>query len=145
MPTPLKCPWSGVFPAATTQFAADLSAGQLPDFSFVTPNTQDDAHDGTLAQADSWLKTNIGPLLADAQFQKNGLLIVVFDESASSDTTNGGGHVAFVAVGPLVKKGFQSTALYQHQNLLAMIAAYLGINGNLGSAAGASNMSDLLQ
>ena len=25
MPTPLKCPWSGVFPAATTQFTADLA------------------------------------------------------------------------------------------------------------------------
>ncbi len=25
MPTPLECPWSGVFPAATTQFAPDLA------------------------------------------------------------------------------------------------------------------------
>lgn len=127
-----------------TQFAADLKAGQLPDFSFVTPNTQDDAHDGTLAQADTWLQANIGPLLADPQFQQNGLLIIVFDEAATSDSTNGGGHVAFVAVGPLVKKGFQSSALYQHQNLLALIASYLGIDGNLGAAAGASPMSDLV-
>lgn len=127
------------------QFAADLNAGQLPDFSFVTPNTQDDAHDGTLAQADAWLKANIAPLLADAQFQKNGLLLIVFDEAATSDSTNGGGHVAMIAVGPLVKKGFQSTALYQHQNLLAMIAAYLGIDGNIGAAGVASPMSDLLQ
>jgi phosphatidylinositol-3-phosphatase len=128
-----------------TQFAADLKAGQLPDFSFVTPNTQDDAHDGTLAQADTWLQTNMGPLLADAQFQQNGLLIIVFDEAATTDSTNGGGHVAFIAVGPMVKKGFQSATLYQHQNLLALIATYLGISGNLGAAAGASPMSDLLQ
>jgi phosphatidylinositol-3-phosphatase len=128
-----------------TQFAADLNAGQLPDFSFIAPNLNDDAHDGTLAQADTWLQTNIGPLLTNPQFQQNGLLIIVFDEAATSDSTNGGGHVAFVAVGPLVKKGFQSSVLYQHQNLLAMIAAYLGIDGNIGAAAGAPNMSDLLQ
>lgn len=128
-----------------TQFAADLSVGQLPDFSFIAPNMQDDAHDGTLAQADTWLQTNIGPLVADAQFQKNGLLIILFDEAATTDTANGGGHVAFVAVGPLVKKGFQSSTLYQHQNLLALIASYLGIDGNIGAAAGAAPMSDLLQ
>jgi phosphatidylinositol-3-phosphatase len=128
-----------------TQFAADLSTGRLPDFSFVTPNMQDDAHDGTLAQADTWLKTNIGPLLSDPQFQQNGLLLIVFDEAETTDSTHGGGHVAMIAVGPLVNKGFQSSVLYQHQNLLAMMAAYLGIDGNIGSAAGAANMSDLLQ
>jgi phosphatidylinositol-3-phosphatase len=128
-----------------TQFASDMNAGQLPDFSFIAPNLDNDAHNGTLAQADTWLQTNMAPLLADAQFQKNGLLIIVFDEAATSDTTNGGGHIAFVAVGPLVKKGFQSTTLYQHQNVLAMIAAYLGIDGNIGSAGGAPAMTDLLQ
>jgi phosphatidylinositol-3-phosphatase len=128
-----------------TQFAADLKAGQLPDFSFIAPNLNDDAHNGTLAQADTWLQSNIGPLLADPQFQQNGLLIIVFDEAETTDTTNGGGHVACVAVGPLVKKGFQSSTLYQHQNLLALIASYLGLDGNIGAAAGASPMSDLLQ
>ena len=128
-----------------TQFAADLKAGQLPDFSFVAPNLNDDAHDGTLAQADTWLQSNIGPLLADPQFQQNGLLIIVFDEAETTDTANGGGHVAMIAVGPLVKKGFQSSILYQHQNLLALIASYLGIDGNIGAAAGAAPMSDFLQ
>jgi len=128
-----------------TQFAADLKAGQLPDFSFIAPNLNDDAHNGTLAQADAWLQSNIGPLLADPQFQQNGLLIIVFDEAETADATHGGGHVAMVAVGPQVKKGFQSSVLYQHQNLLALIASYLGIDGNIGAAAGAAPMSDLLQ
>src|SRR5215831_12418513 len=52
-----------------TQFAADLSAGHLPDYSFVVPNLNDDAHDcpagmstctdaDKLSAADNWLKTN---------------------------------------------------------------------------------------
>ncbi|HMF90498.1 MAG TPA: alkaline phosphatase family protein [Candidatus Angelobacter sp.] len=127
-----------------TQFATDLSANQMPDFSFVVPNLQNDAHDGSLAQADAWLKTNIAPLLANPQFQQNGLLIIVFDEAEDTDSAHGGGHIAMVAVGPLVKHGFQSSVLYQHENLLKTVAAYLGIDGNIGNAAGAAPMSDLI-
>lgn len=129
-----------------TQFAIDLANSQLPDFSFVVPNLDDDAHDGTLAQADTWLKTNIAPLIASTAFQKNGLLLIVFDESYSTDTTNGGGHVAMVAVGPKVKLGGKSAILYQHENLLKTVTSYLGIDSsNLSKAATASSMSDLVQ
>ena len=127
-----------------TQFSADLKNSQLPDFSFVIPNLQNDAHDGTLQQADVWLQTNIAPLLSSPSFQKNGLLIIVFDEAATSDATHGGGRVALVAIGPLVKHGFQSTTLYQHENLLKTIALYLGIDGNIGNAGGAAAMSDMI-
>lgn len=53
-----------------SQFAADLSANVLPDYSFVTPNGCDDAHDCSLAVADAWLKTNIDPLINNASFQR---------------------------------------------------------------------------
>lgn len=127
------------------QFTADLNNGQLPDFSFVTPNANDDAHNGTLQQADQWLQSNIAPLLSSPQFQNGGLLLIVFDEGDTSDSTLGGGHVAMVAVGPLVKHGFKSSTTYQHQNLLKTITDYLGIDGNIGSAGSANSMGDLLQ
>lgn len=127
-----------------SQFATDLNDGRLPDFSFVVPNLLDDAHDGTLQQADQWLKTNIGPLLSNAQFQNGGILLVVFDEAEDTDTTLGGGHISLVLVGPNVKHRFQSVTQYQHENLLKMITTYLGINGNLGSAGSASAMGEFL-
>jgi len=98
-----------------TQFASDLNNNRLPDFSFVVPNLNNDGHNGTLGQADSWLQTHIAPLLSNPAFQQDGILIIVFDEALTSDATHGGGHVAAVMVGPGVKKGFKSTALYQHQ------------------------------
>ena len=128
-----------------TQFAADLNNNQLPEFSFVVPSKLNDAHDGTLNQADAWLQANIAPLLSSSQFQKGGLLLIVFDEADDTDSTLGGGHVAMVAVGPAAKHGFQSAGQYQHQNLLKMISSYLGVDGNLGSAANASAMSELLK
>ena len=127
-----------------TQFATDLSNGTLPDFSFIVPNLLNDAHDGTLPQADTWLQTNIAPLISSPAFQKNGLLLIVFDEAETSDSTNGGGKVAMVAVGPLVKHG-QSATLYQHENLLKTVTTYLGIDGNIGKAGTVSPMSDLVQ
>ena len=130
------------------QFASDLNNGQLPDFSFVTPNASHDAHDcpaGTgacLNAADNWLQQNIGPLLSSPQFQQGGLLVIVCDEAEDADSSLGGGHIAMIVAGPLVKHGFQSSNQYQHQNLLKMIASYLGIDGNLGDAANASAMGE---
>ncbi len=98
-----------------TQFATDLANGTLPNYSFVTPDGCNDLHDGSAAQADSWLQTNIAPLLTNSQFTTDGLLIIVFDESGS-DNTNGGGRVEWMVAGPKVKPAYQSTTTYQHQS-----------------------------
>jgi acid phosphatase len=127
-----------------TQFQSDLNNGTLSDFSFVVPNLNDDAHDGTLAQADLWLLQNIAPVLTNAQFQNGGLLIVVFDE-AGSDSTHGGGQVAMVMAGPNVKAGVQSSSFYQHENLLKAVTTYMGVDGNLGNAATAGAMSEFFK
>jgi acid phosphatase len=125
-----------------TQFATDLTNNQLPDFSFIVPNLNDDAHNGTLTQADNWLKAHIAPLLSNPAFQKDGILVVVFDEGASTDTAHGGGHIAVLMSGPGVKKQFKSTTLYQHQSLLRTVMSALGMSSYPGAAATASSMSD---
>jgi acid phosphatase len=96
-----------------------------------------------LAAADSWLKTNIAPLIANSAFSQDGILIIVFDESSSSDKTHGGGHVAAVIVGPRVKKQFKSTVFYQHQSLLKTVLKALGVTTFPGAAASAPSMSDV--
>jgi hypothetical protein len=128
-----------------TQFQSDLNNGKLPGFSFVVPNVNNDAHDGTWSAADNWLQVNIAPVLSSSQFQKSGLLIVVFDEGEATDTSHGGGQVALVIAGPSAKTNFQSSTLYQHENLLNLIANYMGIDGNLGSAASAKPMTEFLK
>src|SRR5439155_347303 len=97
-----------------TQFATDLANGTLPTFSNIVPNLCNDAHDCGLDVADSWLQTNIAPLIASPVFQQDGLLIIVFDE-AGGDNTNGGGRIVWVAVSPKAKRAYQSTTLYQNQ------------------------------
>jgi phospholipase C len=128
-----------------SQFSQDLAANTLPSFSFIIPNANNDAHDGSLAAADSWLQTNIAPLLASPQFQQDGLLIVVFDESDTIDLTNGGGHVAAVLVGTKVKQGYRSATFFQHESTLNLILQAMGINSFPGKAATAPSMVEFFQ
>lgn len=128
-----------------SQFPIDLSNNQLPSFSFIVPNVNDDAHNGTLQQADQWLKQNIAPLVASPTFQADGLLIIVFDESEVTDVTMGGGHVAWLAVGPRIKTGFRSTTTYQHQSTLRLILNSLGATTFPGESASAPDMAEFFQ
>ena len=137
-----------------THFAADLSNNQLPNYSFVVPNQNHNAHDCPtaptgctnavkLATADAWLQNNIAPLLNNPGFQQDGILIIVFDEGFNTDTAHGGGRVAAVAVGPGVRKGFKSTTFYQHQNILRTTLDALGVHSYPGVGASAADMADL--
>jgi hypothetical protein len=130
-----------------SQFAADAANGTLPALSFIVPNLNDDAHNGTPAQADSWLQTNvISRLSNDAAFAPggDGVLIVAFDEAATADATHGGGHVASVLWGPLVKVGYRqtTTTLYQHESLLSTVMGLLGLPNPPAAAATAPPMTE---
>jgi acid phosphatase len=125
-----------------SKFPSDLANHTLPEYSFIVPDLLHDAHDGSLSAADSWLKSNIGPLIASPTFQKDGILMIVFDESFDTDTQHGGGHVVAVVIGPHVLSGHKSTTLYQHQNTLKTLMKALGLSSFPGAAGSAASMGD---
>lgn len=135
-----------------SQLAIDIANNALPDYGFIAPNVNDDAHNcpagmltctdtQKLAAADQWLSTNIAPLLTSSAF-KNSLLIIVFDEAEDTDTTHGGGHVPALLVSPMVRSGYQSTTLYQHESTLRLMMEALGVTDLPGAAAGAPDMTE---
>jgi acid phosphatase len=124
-----------------TEFATDLGNDQLPAFSFITPNLLHDAHDGTLQQADTWLQQNIEPLISSTAFE-TGLLIVVFDESYTSDAAHGGGHVSCIIASPLAKPAYRSTTFYQHESALRLMMEAMGLTDYPGAAASAPSMAE---
>jgi len=138
-----------------TQLVSDLSAGTLPNFAFIAPNAEDDAHDcpggGTnctddqkLAAADTWLKNNIDPIIKSPALA-NSVLIIVFDEAVDTDATNGGGHIAMVMAGSHVKAGFKSTTFYQHQSTLRLVMDLLRVADHPGNSATAPTMQEFFQ
>src|SRR5207245_9722650 len=133
-----------------SQFKTDLANHALPNFSWITPNGCNDAHDCGLSTADSWLQSNIDPLVKSTYFQPggDGLLIIVFDENSGSGSTNStgttaGGQVECVIVSPfIVSAGFKSTTRHYHESLLRLMEQGLGLTSFAGSSASANNMSE---
>jgi hypothetical protein len=109
---------------------------KLPTVAWVIPNLDDDMHDGTIQQADSWLQTH---LMAYATWAKNNnsLLIVQWDEDEGT-TSN---HIATIFVGPMVKPGKYSETIH-HYNILRTIEDMYGL-AHLGSSAGAKAIIDV--
>jgi hypothetical protein len=141
------------------QFAADLNADTFQNFSYIVPNLHHDAHGmGTessnvlLADADSWLQTNISPLLSTPAFQAggDGVLIITFDESelqgvrddscSSTQAKGCGGHVAFVMISPMVVAGSTASSTYHFQDMLHTIIHLLGMSDYMNEASGATDI-----
>jgi len=139
-----------------TQLASDLSANATPNFAYLLPNAENDAHDcpagaaatcpdsDKLAAADNWLKANLDPLITNPALA-NSVFIVLFDEALDSDVTHGGGRVAEVLVGAHVKPAFTSTTLYQHQSTLRLILELLSVSDRPGLSATASDTGEFFQ
>ena len=125
-----------------SEFYADLQAGNLPNYSFVTPNICDDAHSCSLSTGDNWLSTFVPKITASSSFASTALFIV-YDEGGSNDTAGGGGKVPCILVSPFAKAGYVSNVGYSHYSLLATVEAIFNL-GSLGrNDASASTMSDL--
>lgn len=124
-----------------TQLAVDLEHDSLPNYAVVVPNLCHDAHNCSLDVADRWLQANIDPLIQNPSFQRDGLLIITFDESRR-DGTRGGGRIAWVAVSPKVKRAYQSTTIYQHESTLRLALDALGVTTLPCRAAGAPAMGE---
>jgi phosphatidylinositol-3-phosphatase len=136
-----------------TQLATDLSSNSLPDYSFIVPNLYSQGHDCAVAgctyedllkQSDDWLQQNMPTILNDPTFKTSGVLVILWDE-ASDDTTNGGGKVPVLFLGPKVKPGFQSTTTYKHEDLLRMTCDRLELTSCPGNTSGSSTMSEFFQ
>jgi phosphatidylinositol-3-phosphatase len=135
-----------------TELAPDLQNNTLPDYAMIVPSAVNDGHDcpgeassctdtQKLANIDQWIQTNIGPLITSSAMQSS-VLIYTWDESAITDLTNGGGHVATILISPKVRAGFQSTTMYQHQSTLKLTMQLLGMTDFPGGAASAPDMTE---
>jgi hypothetical protein len=126
------------------QLYTDLATGNLPNYSFITPNMCNDAHDCGLGIADDWLKALMLALLPalDAQ-AKPYLLVITWDEGQGSHSCCGlppaaGGRVATILVSPQAKGGFKDTTPYTHYSILKTIAESWRLS-YLGHAADSAN------
>ena len=91
-------------PFTTFQQIANSPGGfaNLPTVSFVVPDQTYDMHDGTIQQADDWLKQNILDTYLPWAITHNSLLIVTWDEDGDNTGTN---QIPTIFAGAKVKPG----------------------------------------
>lgn len=102
-----------------TSFPKDYS--KLPTVSFVIPNQDHDIHDGTVKEADNWLKQNLDGYVQWAK-KHNSILILTWDEDDWSSKNK----IPTVIVGPQIKK-VQYTKRTDHFTILRFIENIYGL------------------
>jgi acid phosphatase len=127
-------PYPGV-----SSMVSNLTGANAPDFVWITPNLNDDMHDGSVASGDAWLKTNLAPVLASSWFTNfNSTVIITMDENTGDNSGAGGGHIPLVVISSNAK-GHGSIALTgNHYGALRSVEEAYGLS-LLGAASNSAN------
>jgi hypothetical protein len=131
------------------QLRTDLARGTLPAFSFITPNLLHDMHDGTIAQGDAWLASNLPAILGSGPYRVGTTAVfITWDEGSggypvedcdNTTSTDASCRVATIVISPGTPAGTRSGAFFSHYSLLATTEELLGLP-RLGQAASAPTM-----
>jgi len=124
------------YPGASA-LVSQLDGAGAPNYVFITPNLNDDMHDGTVAQGDAWLATNLAPVLASSWFRNFPSTVVVTMDEGDSGTTN---QVPTVVISSNAQGKGAITTPVNHYAVLRAIEGVYGL-GYLGGAASAANIS----
>jgi phosphatidylinositol-3-phosphatase len=116
-----------------SQMSTDFARGMTVNYAYITPDSDEDAHNGTLQAADRWLQSNVPAILARPEFSAggDGVLFIVWDEGTlytdnrcSATVASGcGGRTATLVIGPRVRANYKSTVTYHNENVLKTICA----------------------
>jgi hypothetical protein len=117
------------------RLGADLHAGSLPTFAWISPNLCDDGHDCGVAAGDSFLARTVPALLRE--LGPHGMLVLSWDEGTSDARCCGvaaGGHIATIVAGPDVRRGIRVSSPVDHYGVLGSIEEALGLAPLAGAA-----------
>lgn len=111
-----------------TQLDEDISAEDLPNFIFITPNLCYSAHSCGLELSDPWLDTLMDRLVP--ALNANGkpyLIIVTWDEGQGDLGCCGlaepaGGRIPTILISPQAKQNFKDDTPYTHYSILETIS-----------------------
>ncbi|VBB82547.1 Conserved hypothetical protein [Yarrowia lipolytica] len=111
-----------------TEFDRDLKAKELPQWTFITPNMTNDAHDTDIDWAGRWVARWLKPLLSNEEFMKNSLVILTFDENHTKPLENKVLAILFGGAVPDHLKGTTDSTYYSHYSNIATVQANWGLD-----------------
>ncbi|CEJ83144.1 hypothetical protein VHEMI03167 [[Torrubiella] hemipterigena] len=107
-----------------SEFHKDLAADKLPQWMFITPNMTSDGHDTDVATGGRWCRSFLEPLLTDAKFMKNTMVLITWDEAEI--TPNAPNQILGVLLGDAIPSNLVGTtdnSFYTHYSSIASVSA----------------------
>lgn len=143
------------------QFAGDLAANRVPDFVWISPDLCHDMHGRPASQpgdpcadphllvrqGDAFAQTTVDEILRSGAWSGNSLIVLTWDESASSDDSGccnaaGGGHILTLVISHRAQGPRTSAVPANHYALLATIEEGWGL-GCLAATCDTANVHPL--
>jgi hypothetical protein len=113
--------------------------GGLPLFTTITPNLNDDWHDGSAQQADNWLKGWLPIITTGSDYQSGKLaILVVFDEGGGSGDNPSQTYATWLS--PYTTPGTSSSTHFDNYSVLKTAEDLLG-QPELGNAKNVTSMT----
>ena len=154
--------------APLQQLAADLAAGTVADYNWITPNQYNDMHTtlsagykgltgdpAKILQGDDFLRQVVPMIMASDAYKNHGVIVIWFDES-ESDGVAGDKQDDFNHTIPEIiisnrahpnvnNKPYASSIAYTHSSDLRTWQNVFHVGPYLGDAANATDLSDLFK
>jgi hypothetical protein len=117
---------------------SDVKNGALPALTTVTPNLINDMHDGTVLDADNWLKVWVPIITAGSDYQTGHLAIIVMGDENEGSGSGSNQTFAFV-LSAYTRSSTQSSTSFNDYSVTRTIEDITG-QPAIGNAAGANSM-----
>lgn len=127
---------SAVCTAPTGSLVNDINSGSLPTFSFITPNLNNDMHDGTVIQADNWLSAYLPLFIAGPNYQSGNTAIFLMWDEGSSNSGSSSTDIPSLFIAPSITPGTSTATQTNNIGLLRTTQEMLGLTPYLGCASG---------
>ena len=127
-----------------SQLDVDIANNAIPRYVFITPNLDNDMHDGSISQGDAWLAREVPKLLATDAYKNGGVIFLLWDEGGGTPASD---DPPFLAISPNAVSGMHSQVDYDTSSYLLTVQKILGV-AELPCAAAAerttvASMTDL--
>jgi phosphatidylinositol-3-phosphatase len=125
-------------------FATDLSANNVANYTFITPDQCHDMHgqtgcpnSNTIKAGDDWLKAEL-PRIITWVNAHSGVIFITWDEGDSSNK------LAFLAIGPGVKVNYAGSVSYNHGSIIKSAEKIYNLP-ILSKVSGNNDLADLFK
>ena len=121
----------------------DLAANAVR-YAWITPNLQDDMHDGSPAAADQWLQGVLPQLMQSPGYMNGGVVFIIWDEGDESGASADPNQLpAIVVSNNIVGAPLSDPTPYDHRSYLAAVQDLLGL-ARLPTTSAVNSMASMV-